>query len=444
MERGHDVGAFTAIRKQRKLQARHGTLLMLFFFSAVSFSERSILSIAGAPIASDLRIDEVTMGFLFSAFSWAYVIGQVPGGLILDRFGSGKVYGTVIFLWTAIIALHALTGFMAPVAALISLFVLRVLCGLITAPVFPANARIVGEWFPPEERGRASSIFSSAQYFAVVLFGPVIGWIAQDLGWTTVFFVFGIIGAVCAALWMNLFREPGGSPEEKSESKEKATTPKVSSSKTPWRERPIIRLLTSRMTLGIYIGQYCVTGITYFFMTWFPVYLVSEKGLSVLEVGLVSTIPALAAFIGQLGGGRFSDSLVEKGISISKARKIPIIIGMLCSMTIIFANQAESTVLLVAIMSFAFFGRGFGGMGWAIVAETSNPKIAGLNGGLFNMFGNTAGIITPVVIGMLVQWTGSFELALLYVGIHAVLAILCYVFFVGEIKQIPVDQEAIT
>ncbi|EMR06994.1 D-glucarate permease [Bhargavaea cecembensis DSE10] len=438
------MGAFTAIRKQRNMQARHGILLMLFFFSAVSFSERSILSIAGAPIASDLRIDEVTMGFLFSAFSWAYVIGQVPGGLILDRFGSGKVYGTVIFLWTAIIGLHALAGFLAPVAALMSLFVLRVLCGLITAPVFPANARIVGEWFPPEERGRASSIFSSAQYFAVVLFGPVIGWIAQDLGWTTVFFVFGIIGAVCAALWVNLYREPEGRSERKNESDHQAIKSEMRQAKMRWKDRPIIRLLTTRMTLGIYIGQYCVTGITYFFMTWFPVYLVSEKGLSVLEVGLVSTIPALAAFFGQLGGGRFSDSLVEKGISVSKARKIPIIIGMLCSMTIIFANLAESTVLLVAIMSFAFFGRGFGGMGWAIVAETSNPKIAGLNGGLFNMFGNTAGIITPVVIGILVQWTGSFELALLYVGIHAALAILCYVFFVGEIKQIPMDQGAIT
>ena len=215
----------------------------------------------------------------------------------------------------------------------------------------------------------------------------------------------------------------------------------VNVQKLPWKQRPIILLLTNRMTLGIYIGQYCVTAITYFFMTWFPVYLVSEKGLSVLEVGLVSTIPAMAAFIGQLWGGRFSDGLVARGMPLSKARKLPIILGMICSMTIIFAEQAESTILLIAIMSFAFFGRGFGGMGWAIVAETSNPKNAGLNGGLFNMFGNSAGIITPVIIGFLVHWTGSFGLALLYVGVHAGLAIICYMFFVGEIKQIPMKQE---
>ena len=361
------------------MQARHGILLMLFFFSAVSFSERSILSIAGAPIASDLGIGDVAMGFLFSAFGWAYVIGQVPGGLILDRFGSGKVYGTVIIIWTTIISLHALVGFMAPLTAFVSLFLLRILCGFISAPVFPANARIVGEWFPPSERGRAASVFSSAQYFAIVLFGPVIGWIAQEFGWMNVFFVFGIIGLVCAVLWVNLYKDPILEESRIKESvteRSKQTEDGVNAQKPPWKQRPIFQLLTNRMTLGIYIGQYCVTAITYFLMTWFPVYLVSEKGLSVLEVGLVSTIPAMAAFIGQLWGGRFSDGLVARGMSLSKARKLPIVVGMICSMTIIFAEQAETTVLLIAIMSFAFFGRGFGAS-LAIVAETSDPKNAG-------------------------------------------------------------------
>lgn len=436
------MGVFTAMQKQRRIQARHGIMLMLFFFSAVSFSERSILSIAGAPIAADLGIGDVAMGFLFSAFGWAYVISQVPGGLILDRFGSGKVYGTIIVLWTIVIIFHAMTGYLAPIAAFISLFILRILTGFITAPVFPANARIVSEWFPPSERGRASSVFSSSQYFAIVLFGPVIGFIAQGFGWTYVFLVFGVIGVFCTFLWFKFYKDPDSEEKGAEKEAEEKVDCKISAQKIPWRERPIIQLLTNRMTLGIYIGQYCVTGITYFFMTWFPVYLVSEKGLSVLEVGLISTIPAMAAFLGQLWGGRFSDGLIGRGIPLSKARKIPIIIGMLCSMSIIFAEMAESTVLLIAIMSFAFFGRGFGGMGWAIVAETSNKDIAGLNGGLFNMFGNSAGIITPIIIGFLVQWTGSFELALLYVGIHAVLAIVCYVFFVGEIKPISIKQGA--
>lgn len=432
------MSVFTAMHKQRRLQARHGIMLMLFFFSAVSFSERSILSIAGAPIAADLGIGDVAMGFLFSAFGWAYVIGQVPGGLILDRFGSGKVYGTIIFAWTTITIMHAMTGYLMPLAAFISLFLLRILCGFITAPVFPANARIVGEWFPPSERGRASSVFSSSQYFAIVLFGPVIGFIAQGFGWTYVFLVYGVIGGICAILWLKFYRDPESDEIDRAVNSDGKEV-RNETQKLPWKQRPIIKLLTNRMTLGIYIGQYCVTGITYFFMTWFPVYLVSEKGLTVLEVGLVSTIPAMAAFLGQLGGGRFSDGLVVRGVPLSKARKIPIIIGMFCSMSIIFAEMAESIILLIAIMSFAFFGRGFGGMGWAIVAETSNKTNAGLNGGLFNMFGNAAGIVTPIIIGVLVQWTGSFELALLYVGIHAVLAIICYVFFVGEIKQLSIN-----
>ena len=157
---------------------------------------------------------------------------------------------------------------------------------------------------PPSERGRAASVFSSAQYFAIVLFGPVIGWIAQEFGWMNVFFVFGIIGVVCAVLWVNFYKDPFLEESKMKESvteRSKQTEDGVNAQKFPWKQRPIILLLTNRMTLGIYIGQYCVTAITYFFMTWFPVYLVSEKGFSVLEVGLVSTIPAMAAFFEHFG-----------------------------------------------------------------------------------------------------------------------------------------------
>ena len=108
-------------------------------------------------------------------------------------------------------------------------------------------------------------------------------------------------------------------------------------------------------------------------------------------------------------------------------------------MTIISANYVESIVIVIVIMSFAFFGRGFGGLGWAIISETSPKEVAGLNGALFNTFGNVAGITTPIIIGYILQITGSFNMALLFVGVNAFIAICCYLFIVGEIKEITIQ-----
>ncbi|HZG72310.1 MAG TPA: MFS transporter, partial [Chondromyces sp.] len=201
---------------------------------------------------------------------------------------------------------------------------------------------------------------------------------------------------------------------------------------------PVLQLLGNRMIIGIYLSQYCSTAITYFFLTWFPIYLVTEKQMTVLEVGFISMFPALGAFIGQLAGGAFSDSLIKKGLSLSRARKIPIIVGMVCSMTIIGANYTESIVIVILIMSFAFFGRGFGGLGWAIITETSPKKVAGINGAMFNTFGNVAGITTPIIIGYILEVTGSFHMALLFIGGNALVAIFSYTFIVGEIKEVEI------
>ncbi|MCA1322998.1 MFS transporter [Herbaspirillum seropedicae] len=417
---------------------------MLFIVTTVNYADRATLSIAGSAMKGELNLDPLTMGYIFSAFSWAYVLAQLPGGWLLDRFGSKKIYMWSIALWSIFTMLQAGVTWMSTGAAVVSLFILRFIVGLAESPSFPANGRIVAAWFPTNERGTASAIFNSAQYFAAVLFTPLMAWIVHAYSWHHVFTVMGAFGLVLAAVWAKVIYSPKDHPMinkaeldhiEQGGGLVDMDNKKVAAPSTKGKGY-IKQLLTNRMLLGVYIGQYCINVITYFFLTWFPVYLVQERGMSILKAGFVASIPAVCGFIGGVMGGFISDRLIKRGFSVTWARKIPIVGGMLLSMTMILCNYVEAQWMVVAIMALAFFGKGVGALGWAVVADTAPKQIVGLSGGLFNTFGNIAGITTPIVIGYIVKETGSFSGALVFVGINALITVISYLVVVKEIKRV--------
>ena len=198
----------------------------------------------------------------------------------------------------------------------------------------------------------------------------------------------------------------------------------------------IKHLIVLRMMIVINIGQYCINALTYFFITWFPVYLVQARGMSILKAGFVASIPAVCGFVGGVLGGVISDWLMRRTGSLNIARKTPIVLGMLLSMTMLMCNYVNVEWMVIGFMAMAFFGKGIGALGWAVMADTAPKEISGLSGGLFNMFGNISGIVTPIAIGYIVGTTGSFNGALIYVGIHALVAVLSYLVLVGDIKRI--------
>lgn len=158
--------------------------------------------------------------------------------------------------------------------------------------------------------------------------------------------------------------------------------------------------------------------------------------MTILKAGFVASLPAIAGFLGGVVGGTISDRLAKAGFSLSMSRKLPIVMGMMLSMSMIACNYIEQDMLIVAVMALAFFGKGVGALGWAVVADTSPKEAGGLSGALFNTFGNIAGITTPIVIGYILQATGSFAGALVFVGANAAITIFSYVFIVGEIKRV--------
>ncbi len=444
MEQAQSVKAASAAKVQTR--TRWVILAMLFAITTINYADRATMSIAAPGIRKDLGLDAVQMGFVFSAFAWSYVLAQLPGGWLLDRFGSKITYFFSIFLWSTFTMLTGAAGFLAGGAAVAMLFTLRLLVGAAEAPSFPGNSRIASSWFPTHERGLAAAIFNSAQYFATVLFAPIMGWLVHSYGWHSVFYVMGGLGILMSLVWLKTIHGPKQHPSVSAselkyiqeggalvdlDSGTRSAQPSQIHTFTCIKE-----LLANRMLLGVYIGQYCITTLTYFFLTWFPVYLVQERGMTILKAGFVASLPAIAGFLGGIVGGWMSDRLSRAGYSLSVSRKLPIVLGMLLSMSMIACNYIKTDMLVVAVMSLAFFGKGIGALGWAVVSDTSPKEAGGLSGALFNTFGNTAGITTPIVIGYIVQTTGSFAGALVFVGANAALAIACYLFIVGDIKRV--------
>jgi ACS family glucarate transporter-like MFS transporter len=444
MNNAHTVKAASAV--QTRTRTRWLILAMLFAITTINYADRATISIAGPDIKKELGLSGVQMGFVFSAFAWSYVVAQLPGGWLLDRFGSKITYFFSIVLWSTFTLFTGAAGFVTGGAAVGLLFVLRLLVGAAEAPSFPGNSRIASAWFPTHERGLAAAVFNSAQYFATVLFAPIMGWLVHSFGWHSVFYVMGTLGILMAGLWLKTIHgpkdHPSINPAELAYIQEGGALVDLESGARTAQARQvdtlacIKELLGNRMLLGVYVGQYCITTLTYFFLTWFPVYLVQERHMTILKAGFVASLPAIAGFLGGIIGGWLSDRLAKAGYSLSVSRKVPIVAGMLMSMSMIACNYVEADTLVVAVMSLAFFGKGVGALGWAVVSDTSPKEAGGLSGALFNTFGNTAGITTPIAIGYIVDATGSFAGALVYVGANAALAIACYLFVVGDIKRV--------
>ncbi len=427
-----------------KNHVRYFIVFMLFFVSSINYADRATLSMTKSGLCTDLQLSTGLFGWLMSAWGWSYVIAQLPAGWLLDRFGSKRVYGVAFFLWSFFIFLMGFTGALHGRVAFAVLFALLFLAGFSFAPAFPGNGRFVAAWFPTKERGTASSIFNASQYFSLVLFAPLMGWIMGKFGWHYVFWAMGGLGLLLTPVWFKMVYSPKEHPQvqpseldhiERGGALVNMDLGAKAGARFEIKWSHVRQLLGSRMLLGVYLGQFCITTLTYFFIQWFPDYL-KHRGMSIVQVGFVAALPALCGCLGGVLGGVSSDFLLRRGFSLTFARKLPIVAGMLLSCVMIACNYIHANWLVVFIMCVAFFGKGIGALGWTVVSDTSPKEITGLSGGVFNTFGNTAAITTGVFIGYLHDWTGSYAAALIYVGANALGAIFCYLFIVGEIKRL--------
>ena len=208
------------------------------------------------------------------------------------------------------------------------------------------------------------------------------------------------------------------------------------SAKAKFEWRLVGQLLRFRQLVGICIGQFAGNSTLVFFLTWFPTYLATERHMGWLKIGFFTVLPFIAASVGVLFGGWWSDWMLKRGRSANIARKLPIISGLLLASVIVTANYVDSDYVVIGILSLAFFAQGMAALGWTLVSDIAPKGLLGLTGGIFNFAANLAGIITPLVIGFIVAATGSFVGALMFIAILALVGAFSYIFIVGDIHRI--------
>ncbi|MFL5616843.1 MAG: MFS transporter [Gemmatimonadaceae bacterium] len=417
----------------RPTRARLSMLALLLLATTINYVDRSNLSIVAPFLSKELGLDPVQMGLLFSAFAWSYAFANLPGGYLIDRFGSRMVYGVAQLAWSAA---TLMLGF---VSGFGMLFGLRFAVGLAEAPAFPVNNRVVSTWFPQRERGRATSIYASGQYIGSALLSPLLFWMAVNHGWRSVFLFTGLAGIVSAITWFTLYREPRESTRANAAEVELIAAGGALTAMAP-RERvtwpQLSRLLKERQVWALGLGKFATMSSLYFLLTWFPTYLVRERGLTSLKAGAATSLPYIAATFGVLLGGMWSDWLLRRGAHISAARKIPIVSGFLGASCIILVNYIEGSALALTILTVAYFAQGIAGNSWSIIAEVAPRNLMGMCGGIINFTGQLAGIVTPIVIGYILRETGSFEWVLAYVSIAGIVGALSYTVLLGRVHRI--------
>ncbi|HVY06463.1 MAG TPA: MFS transporter [Burkholderiales bacterium] len=417
-----------------RTRVRFFVLGLLAVGTMINYLDRTVLGIAAPKLREELAIDAITMGLVFSAFSWTYAAMQVPGGLFLDRFGTRLTYFLSLVFWSIATLLHGVAFNVA------SLLGFRFALGVSEAPCFPTNSRVVATWFPQQERAFATATYTVGEYVGLAFLSPLLFWILGAFGWRALFFVVGITGVLFGLFWWRAYREPHESKAvnraelDYIEAGGGIVTARAENPKFEWRL--VGRLLRYRQLVGICIGQFAGNSTLVFFLTWFPTYLATERHMGWIKIGFLAVLPFIAASVGVLFGGWWSDSLLRKGGSPNVARKLPIITGLLLASVIVTANYVDNDYVVIGILSLAFFAQGMAALGWTLVSDIAPRGLLGLTGGIFNFAANLAGIVTPLVIGYIVAATGSFVGALTFIGVVALVGAGSYLFVVGDIRRI--------
>ncbi|MBY4801027.1 MFS transporter [Burkholderia cepacia] len=414
-------------------------LALLFITVVINYLDRSNLSIAAPALFKELNIDPVRAGLVFSAFGWTYALMQVPGGWLVDKVSPRVLYAGALALWSAATLLLGFAG------SFVGLVVLRLAVGALEAPAYPINNRVVTTWFPTRERASAIGGYTSGQFVGLAFLTPVLAWLQVHLGWHMVFVATGLAGIAWAAIWYAVYREPrafrgvnaaeialirdGGGLVDL----EDRIATRTERAPSTWRDLGVV--LGRRKLWGIYLGQFALNSTLWFFLTWFPTYLVKYRGMDFIKSGFLASLPFLAAFVGVLCSGVLSDWLMRRGASQGFARKLPIISGLLISTCIIGANYVTSTGWVIAFMTIAFFGNGFASITWSLVSGLAPARLIGLTGGVFNLIGNLSAIATPIVIGLLVNGA-DFSRAITYIAAMALAGSLSYGLLVGKVERI--------
>lgn len=384
---------------------RYRVVAALVALAGVTYLDRVCISVLALSIMGDLALTQIQMGYVFSAFTLAYAIFEIPTASWADRIGSRPVLTRIVLWWS---------GFTMATGAAFSfgsLLAVRFLFGAGEAGAWPNAARVFSRWIPARERGRVQGVFFAGAHLAGGLTPALVVWIATFLPWRLVFFSLGFVGLAWASLWYRWFRDdpaahPSVSPAER-ELIEKERGVLQSHGAVAWG-----RVFRTPSLLPLSIQYFANTYGFYFFITWLPVYLAKARGMASTELAIFAGLPLLLSVTADITGGIATDVLSRRfGVRIGRSG-----VGFaayLLASAILFLGTASSHaktagVLIAVAGALSMFTLA---PSWATAIDLGGPNAAVLSA-IMNTAGQIGGILSPIVLAYIVDRLGNWSLPL--------------------------------
>jgi ACS family D-galactonate transporter-like MFS transporter len=398
-------------------------LLMLFLIS-INYIDRASLSVAMPLISKEFDLDPAMQGLILSSFFWTYAFMQVPGGMLADRFKPRIVIASATIFWGAFQAIAAVATNW-PV-----LLLTRLGLGASEAPIYPAGGKLNAIWMTQTERGRGATLLDGGAPLGAALGSIVIAWlIAAFNSWRYAFVIAGVGTMLCGLLaWYYIRNAPREHPSvneaearyiEQSHALEDAYTP--ASRGGSW-----MSYFRYRSVWCMCLGWMFFNTTFYGLLTWMPTYLFKVHNFDIKTLGGASFIIFFSGFVGELVGGWIGDFWRSRGGSPNLVfRTLFGIAAILATMSIFFVAYVTDPVAVVVLLSATLFFLRWCGMYWAVPSALAGREKSGFLGGCMNLGGNIAGILTPLIVGFIVQATGSYFLALMYFAAAGVALLIC-------------------
>lgn len=373
------------------------------------------VSTAGAVMMEEFNLSQVEMGRVFSAFLFGYALFQIPSGMLADKFGTRRVLTIAIWLWVLLTVLQAVWGWsgwaFSANTFLILFFVTRLVLGITASPTYPASAAGVSRWLPKQFQGRANGFVIGSVGLGSAIAPPLISFAMVNWGWQVALIVSALPAFFVALIWLQT-KEPAVVDFATLKSE------KIENAKSGSLNNLRFYLLTFSYSLQGYVG--------YIFVSWFYLYLVQERGFSLLEGAWMSSLPWILSIISIPLGGYISDKLIASVGNYWGSRIVPMV-GMAASGILISIGAHTASAILAAItLAFATaFVLCVEGPFWSMMTQLSGKR-SGTAGGIMNMGSNAGGLISP----MLTPWIATFigwENSLLIAGGLAVLAAVVWI-----------------
>jgi ACS family glucarate transporter-like MFS transporter len=388
---------------------RHVVVGWILVAAAISYLDRVCISTAAPAIKAELALSDSQMGLVFSAFTLAYALFEIPAGWFADRYGARITLARVVVWWSLFTAATGLAW------GLVSLLVLRFLFGIGEAGMFTGAAQAFGRWLPIAERGRAFGLALMTAAFGGALSQPLVVYLLGHMSWRGAFVVFGSVGILWAGGWWWWFRDD---PAEHGavNAHELAVIESGRGSFEPAASVPWGVIFTNRSVLALCFTHFCAAYGWYFYLTWLPTYLLRARGLDLKAVGWLAALPLLGIGFGSLLGGWASDRVMRRLGARRGRRLLPLIGHPVAAASVVGAVLTPDATTSALLFSLA---AGFGAFGvscaWAATVDIGGAH-SGVVSGAMNMMGNLGGTLCPLVIGYTLERFGAFEPSLLLVA----------------------------